>query len=279
MKTQAGFRTDHGCPDAVGPLKVALQTLKESGWLFVDIVKTFDRVNREMLWQILEKYGLMDNLITVIKKIYSGIFVEFQIGTAEGSFESTSGVKQVTPRHRLIFICNAAAVETMNKSWPAPFRMVSLAELGQPIYKGSLTKRNENASAYVNYTNTTCRWSLPDLPLDVGPIDPNNTRSWFFWFIWIEGWMFTLVCVVGTWTGKDLQSKILAMFFSQNHKNNTPEELRTGSCNLDDGTFCTQFKYLGSIVTPDHSENTEIKRRVSLAQGASENAVWSTFEM
>jgi hypothetical protein len=60
MRTQAGFRTDR-CPDAVGPLKAALQTLTESGQdtyvLFIDLVKAFDSINREMLWQILEKSG------------------------------------------------------------------------------------------------------------------------------------------------------------------------------------------------------------------------------
>jgi hypothetical protein len=55
----------------VGPLKVALQNLSESGQdayvLFVDITKAFDTVNREMLWQILAKYGIPSNLISVIK--------------------------------------------------------------------------------------------------------------------------------------------------------------------------------------------------------------------
>jgi hypothetical protein len=77
----------------------------------------------------------------------------------------------------------------------------------------------------------------------------------------------------GDTNGKDLQSKTLAMYFpkSQDRKNITPEELRTGSYDLGDGTFvsfCTQFKYLGSIVTPDLSDDTEIERRVSLAQGS-----------
>jgi hypothetical protein len=77
----------------------------------------------------------------------------------------------------------------------------------------------------------------------------------------------------GDTNGKDLQSKTLAIYFpkSQDRKNNTPEELQTGYYDLGDGTYvssCTQFKYIGSIVTPDLSDNTEIERRVSLAQGA-----------
>jgi hypothetical protein len=41
LKTQAGFRYGYACPDTVGPFKVALQNLSESGQdayvLFVDI--------------------------------------------------------------------------------------------------------------------------------------------------------------------------------------------------------------------------------------------------
>jgi hypothetical protein len=66
----------------------------------------------------------------------------------------------------------------------------------------------------------------------------------------------------GDMNGNDLQSMTLAMYFlkSQDRKSNTPEELRTGSEDLGYGTCVSlyaQFKYRGSIVTPDLSENTE----------------------
>jgi hypothetical protein len=48
---------DKGCADATFTLKTALQTLREhdqESWvLFVDLVKAYDTVNREMLWKIL----------------------------------------------------------------------------------------------------------------------------------------------------------------------------------------------------------------------------------
>jgi hypothetical protein len=75
--------------------------------------------------------------------------------------------------------------------------------------------------------------------------------------------------------GKDLQSKSLAMFFpkSQDRKN-IPQVLQTGSYDLGDGTFvafCTQFKYLGTTLTPDLDDTTEIERRISLAHWAFHN--------
>jgi hypothetical protein len=49
------------CADATFTLKTALQTLREhdqESWvLFVDLVKAYDTVNREMLWKILTILG------------------------------------------------------------------------------------------------------------------------------------------------------------------------------------------------------------------------------
>ena len=62
LQEQAGFMKGRGCSDATATLKMTLQNLRaanqDSFILFVDIVKAFDSVNREMLWKILEKYGI-----------------------------------------------------------------------------------------------------------------------------------------------------------------------------------------------------------------------------
>jgi hypothetical protein len=52
-------------------LKTALQTLREhdqESWvLFVDLVKAYDTVNREMLWKILTTLGVPESLIEMLK--------------------------------------------------------------------------------------------------------------------------------------------------------------------------------------------------------------------
>ena len=57
LKEQSGFMPSHGCVDATATLKATHQSMKDSNQdayiLFVDLVKTFDSVNREILWQIL----------------------------------------------------------------------------------------------------------------------------------------------------------------------------------------------------------------------------------
>jgi hypothetical protein len=83
--------------------------------LFVDIVKAFDSVNREMLWKILEK------LIATIKKMYMNINIKLSIEDAELIFNSISGVKQGDNLAHLapvlfLFVVQAAVV-TMHKKW------------------------------------------------------------------------------------------------------------------------------------------------------------------
>ena len=100
-KTQVEFRTDHRCPDAVGPLNAALPALiesdQEADLLLIDSVKAVDTINCEILWHSRQIYGLPDNLIVVIKELYSG--------KAIGFFESTLGRQQGDPVRQLLRPC------------------------------------------------------------------------------------------------------------------------------------------------------------------------------
>jgi hypothetical protein len=61
-----------GCQEAQHIIKRALLLRRQHGLeshaIFVDLVKAFDAVNHELLYQILEKYGLPPPLVQVIKK-------------------------------------------------------------------------------------------------------------------------------------------------------------------------------------------------------------------
>jgi hypothetical protein len=70
--------------------------------------------------------------------------------------------------------------------------------------------------------------------------------------------------------GKDTDSKTLAMHFPKiQDRKHIPQVPQPKDYDLGDGTyipFCSKFKYLGSILTPDLDDTTEIQRRLSLAQ-------------
>ena len=72
MDEQCGSLFGKGCVDATFTLKRALQQLREQGQnthvLFVDLVKAYDSVNRELLWKILKVYGVPEETIIVLKK-------------------------------------------------------------------------------------------------------------------------------------------------------------------------------------------------------------------
>ena len=61
-EAQCGFRPGRGCSDGVFTVKMALRKRREHGlesWVvFIDLVKAFDRVPRELLWDILLKFGV-----------------------------------------------------------------------------------------------------------------------------------------------------------------------------------------------------------------------------
>ena len=91
---------------------------QDSFVLFVDIVKAFDSVNREMLWKILKKYGIPEKTIATIKKMYTNINIKISIEDAEFIFNSISGVKQGDNLAPVLFLFVVqAAIETMHSNW------------------------------------------------------------------------------------------------------------------------------------------------------------------
>ena len=137
LDAQAGFSRHKGCDDAVTALKIGLQQLKnnkqDSYVLFIDIVKAFDSVNREMLWQILSKYGLPDSLIIMgIQKMYKDIQVDLHQGAGLAEFISTSGVKQGDYLTPILFLFVMQAIfDSLESDWPerptlfVPIRSIS----------------------------------------------------------------------------------------------------------------------------------------------------------
>ena len=64
-ESQCEFRPGRGCNDAVFAVKLALKKRREHNqetWvLFLDLVKAFDLVPRELLWLVLAKFGVPQN--------------------------------------------------------------------------------------------------------------------------------------------------------------------------------------------------------------------------
>ena len=106
-ETQCGFRPGRSCNDAIFAVKIALRKRSEHDlgtWtLFLDLVKAFDRVPRELLWPILGKAGVPPKLIRLLTALHSTVNVEFAISGIKKSVTSTIGVKQGDTLGPLLF--------------------------------------------------------------------------------------------------------------------------------------------------------------------------------
>ena len=72
--------------------------------VFVDQEKTFDRVNIDKLWKVLEQYGAVGQLLDIIQAIYANS--RSAVRTASGTsvwFPVTSGVRQGCNLYPLLF--------------------------------------------------------------------------------------------------------------------------------------------------------------------------------
>ena len=113
-EAQCGFRPGRGCTDAVFTVKMALKKRQEHGletWVFfLDLVKAFDRVPRELLWTILHKFGVPPKLVSLLKSLHDHVYVKFNVDGVEHVLTCTIGVKQGDILGPVLFTFFAAAV-------------------------------------------------------------------------------------------------------------------------------------------------------------------------
>mmetsp|Transcript_38924 Transcript_38924/g.82945 ORF Transcript_38924/g.82945 Transcript_38924/m.82945 type:complete len:132 (+) Transcript_38924:115-510(+) len=114
-------------------LKQLLRKRRENGqetWvLFIDLVKAFDRVPREvllgdgssdnvgLLWRVLLKYGVHPKLVSVLRAMHSKVLVQFDVDGVMRMLEAIIGVKQddlLGPQLFTFFM--AAVMETWRAS-------------------------------------------------------------------------------------------------------------------------------------------------------------------
>ena len=122
LDEQCGGVFGKGCIDGTYNVKQALHTLSQHGAdsyvIFADLVKAYDTVDRELLWKIMARYGCPEELIFVLRKLYTEITVQLK-GFGEGfSIPSTVGVKQGDNLAPVLFIffINAVA-ESIEPEW------------------------------------------------------------------------------------------------------------------------------------------------------------------
>ena len=105
---QAGFRSDHRCPDNVFILRTLIEQAKAHKkslyCCFIDFSKAFDTIPRTKLWNRLQSLGIHGRMLQAIQSLYRN--VQCCVNTPSGltnTFASTMGVKQGCPLSPTMF--------------------------------------------------------------------------------------------------------------------------------------------------------------------------------
>ena len=95
---QAGFRKDRSCCDQIATLRIVVE--QSHAWnsqlylVFVDFEKAFDSIDRNVLWKLLQGYGLPAKIINMIKLFYEGFQARvLHDGDLTEEFDMGTGVR------------------------------------------------------------------------------------------------------------------------------------------------------------------------------------------
>jgi exonuclease III len=107
-ESQNGFRSDRSTVDAMFVSRLISTSAREKlisiFQCFVDLTKAYDKVNRSILWLILQRLGVPDNLIGLIKGLLDGSEAAIRIkGEIVGEFSLDMGLKQGSVFSPLLF--------------------------------------------------------------------------------------------------------------------------------------------------------------------------------
>ena len=105
---QAGFRVKRGTPDNCFILRHVIDGAgvrkKPLYCAFIDFSKAYDRVDRELLWQVLKGLGVHGDMLGSLQQMYAGVQLRVRFGGGlSDPFPSTVGVRQGCPLSPLLF--------------------------------------------------------------------------------------------------------------------------------------------------------------------------------
>ena len=105
---QFGSCPESGRLEGSFSLRTLLQMRKEhdlESWvIYADLIKAFDSIHHELLFRILEKFGIPLSLIKVIRKLYNNFKIEICVGKCKAEIDYAAGVKQGDNFAPILFI-------------------------------------------------------------------------------------------------------------------------------------------------------------------------------
>ena len=265
-ETQCGFRPKRGCTDAVFTVKLAMKKRREhslESWvLFIDLVKAFDRVPRELLWKVLSKFGVPHKLVRLLQSVHAHVNITFTVNDVTHTIDCIIGVKQGDILGPILFTFFMAAIMiTWRLSHERPlclyYSKADFVMTGRaPVEQGEEYAVPDSEYADDAAVLFTSRESLQ-----------SSTPAMIAHFN-----RFGMSIHVGT---KDKQSKSEALFVAAPPTTyadpDTYDGVDLSNIELGGGTFIpvvASFLYLGSILTRDCRDDDDVAHRIEAASGA-----------
>ena len=266
---QCGFRPGRGCNDAVFTVKMAMKKRREHSketWiLFLDLVKAFDRVPRELLWQLLEKFGVPPKLVRLLKALHKDVLVKFEVEGLEHEVNCTIGVKQGDILGPVLFIIYMAGVMSDWRNITDCPAIVFLSKPDnvitgrRPTAKGIPFELNDSEYA----DDTAVLFDSRQSAVEYCPLLINHFRQ------------YGMEIHTGDVREPEKKSKTEILFVAappSTYKDPTTfDNVDLGVIPLGGGRFfpiVAQFCYLGCLLTRDCSDDADVQSRIDKAAGA-----------
>ena len=149
QEQQCGFRPGRGCNDAIFTVKMSIKKRREhsqSTWvLFLDLVKAFDRVPRQLLWDLLTRFGVPPKLVRLLRALHEDVLVKFEVEGFSHEVKCLIGVKQGDVLGPVLFtIFMVGVMKSWREKYDRPVCMFRSAE----DFKTTGRKPNANGESY-----------------------------------------------------------------------------------------------------------------------------------
>lgn len=265
-ETQCGFRPGRGTMDAIFTVKMAMKKRREHGletWImFLDLVKAFDRVPRQLLWGVMRKFGVNEKLVRLLVALHDHVEVQFTVSGITSFVCSTIGVKQGDVLGPVLFIFYLAAVmETWKKEHKRPLCVFRTKE------DFVMTGRRWNSKGEVievpdsEYADDTAVLFISRQ--DTEHYAPLLMQHFHRWGLEVHS---------GNPSKKSKTEILFASARPQLYQNpDTFDNCDLSPIMIGDGNFLpivAVFQYLGSMLARDSQDNEDVKSRIDLAAAA-----------
>jgi Reverse transcriptase (RNA-dependent DNA polymerase) len=229
-------------------------------------MKAFDSVHHDLLYAVLNQYGVPLELINAIKHLYSNMFVNLKIGQESTKIPYTIGVQQGDPMAPVLFIfLMQAFAEVLEKKWSSSWDIKALQF--NYMLKGS------SNFGKINGQNPTAKGKNFSL----------------FYLLYIDDGVFMFNSRDDLEKGTNMLYDLFKMFglsmhIGENGKKSKTEAMYISPSFIEDANshvlneitspipvkhgyvnFTSNFKYLGSIITNDLKDDMEIESRIKKA--------------